>query len=76
MKFTAPELAHVRSVGLYLTERYDDCGKLLNQSFRYTIKGKAEVYCAPLAGMQHSSGIDGKQKARHAGEMRVLQRQP
>ena len=40
MKLTAAELTYVRSQGLYITERCDACGKLLNRSFRYTITGK------------------------------------
>ena len=48
MKLTPTELAYVRSQGLYVTEKCDACGKLLNQSFRYTITGKPEVYCSAL----------------------------
>jgi hypothetical protein len=48
MMLTATELAHVRSQGLsiYITEKCDACGKLLNQTFRYTIADKPEVYCS------------------------------
>ena len=46
MKLTATELAYVRSQGLYITEKCDECGKLLNQSSRYTIMDKPEVYCS------------------------------
>src|SRR6266849_5555466 len=46
MKLTAAELAYVRSQGLYLTEKCDRCGKLLNQAVRYTIDGTPEVYCS------------------------------
>lgn len=46
MKLTPTELAYVRSQGLYITEKCDGCGKLLNQSFRYTIAEKPEVYCS------------------------------
>jgi hypothetical protein len=46
MKITATELAYVRAQGLYITEKCDGCGKLLNKSFRYTIAGKPEVYCS------------------------------
>ena len=46
MKLTAAELAHVRSPGLYITEKCDGCGKLLNQTFRYTMAGKPEAYCS------------------------------
>jgi len=48
MMLTATELAHVRSQGLsiYITEKCDACGKLLNQTIRYTIADKPEVYCS------------------------------
>ncbi len=46
MKLTADELACVRSQGLYITEKCDGCGKLLNQTVRYTIIHKPEVYCS------------------------------
>ena len=46
MKLTAAELAYVRSQGLYITEKCDGCGKLLNQSVQYTVTGKPEVYCS------------------------------
>ena len=46
MKLTAAELASVRAQGLYITDKCDGCGKLLNQTFRYTIAGKPEVYCS------------------------------
>jgi hypothetical protein len=38
----------MRAQGLYLTEKCDGCGKLLNQTFRYTIAGRREVYCSPI----------------------------
>jgi hypothetical protein len=46
MKLTATELAYVRTQGLYITDKCDGCGKLLNQTIRYTILGKPEVYCS------------------------------
>jgi Fe-S-cluster-containing dehydrogenase component len=46
LKLKDQELAYVRSQGLYITEKCDGCGKLLNQGFRYTIAGKPEVYCS------------------------------
>jgi len=46
MKLTSAELAYVRSQGLYITETCDACGRLLNQTVRYTISGKPEVYCS------------------------------
>ena len=48
MKLTATELAYIRSEGLYITEKCAACGKLLNQTLRYTIAGKSEVYCSAL----------------------------
>ena len=48
MKLNAAELAYVRSQGLYVTEKCDGCEKLLNQSLRYTITGKPEVYCSAV----------------------------
>ena len=46
MKLTAAELAAVRRQGFCVTEKCDHCEKLLNQTFRYTIAGKAEAYCS------------------------------
>jgi len=48
MKLTAAELAYVCSQGLYVTEKCNGCGKLLNQTLRYTISGKPEVYCSGM----------------------------
>lgn len=41
---STPELAYVRSRGLRVAEKCDGCGKLLNQTIRFTITGKPEVY--------------------------------
>lgn len=46
MKLSASELAYVRSKGLYITEKCDGCGKVLNQTVRYTITGRPEVFCS------------------------------
>jgi ferredoxin len=46
MKLTASELAYVRAQGLYITEKCDGCGKLLNQTFRYTIKDRVGTFCS------------------------------
>ena len=46
MKLSAAEVAYVRSKGLYITEKCDGCGKVLNQTVRYTITGRPEVYCS------------------------------
>ena len=48
MKLTPAELAYVRAKGLYIADKCDGCGKLLNQTVRYTITGKAEVYCSAV----------------------------
>ncbi len=46
MKLSAEELAQVRAQGAYIAEKCDGCGKVLNQSVRYTVKDKPEVYCS------------------------------
>jgi hypothetical protein len=46
MELSTPEFAYVRAKDLYITGKCDGCGKLLNQTFRYTIAGKSEVYCS------------------------------
>jgi endogenous inhibitor of DNA gyrase (YacG/DUF329 family) len=46
VKLTATELAYVRSQGLYITEKCDGCGKLLNQTVPYMIAGRPEVFCS------------------------------
>ena len=46
MNLTVQELTYVQSQGLYVREKCDSCGAILNQSVRYTITGKAEVYCS------------------------------
>jgi hypothetical protein len=48
MNLTAPEIAYVHSQGLYVTEKCDGCGKLLNQTLRYTIARKPGVYCSAV----------------------------
>src|SRR5690242_19118998 len=48
MKLSVAELASVRVLGLYLTEKCDACGKASNQTFRYTISGRSEVFCSAL----------------------------
>lgn len=47
MKLTAAELGCVRAQDLYITEKCDGCGTLLNQTVQYTITGRPEVYCSP-----------------------------
>ena len=46
MRLVAPELAYVRSCGLYITQKCDGCGRLLNQNVHYTITGRSEVFCS------------------------------
>ena len=48
MELTTTELTYVRSQGLYITEECDGCGKLLNQTVRYTINGKPQLYCSAV----------------------------
>ena len=48
MEISTPELAYVRTQGLYLTDKCDGCGKLLNQTVQYTIAGRREVYCSAV----------------------------
>jgi hypothetical protein len=46
MRLTPSELDHVRSFGLYVTEKCDACGNLLNQTVQYKITDRREVYCS------------------------------
>lgn len=46
MELSTPEFAYVRAKGLFIVEKCDACEELLNQSFRYVIPGKPEVYCS------------------------------
>jgi len=46
VNLTPTELAYVRSLGLYITEKCDGCSKVLNQTVRYTIADRPEVYCS------------------------------
>ena len=48
VKLVASKLAYVRSQAIYVTERCDGCGMLLNQSYRYTLFGRPEVFCSAL----------------------------
>jgi len=45
LKLSPADIARVRRSGLHITERCDGCPKILNQSMRWTIQGRAEVYC-------------------------------
>ena len=46
MTLTLQEQAHVQSQGLYVQGKCDAFKTILNQSVRYTIAGKPEVYCS------------------------------
>ena len=46
MNLSAAEIASVRVLGLFLTEKCDGCGKALNQTFRYTMAGRPQVFCS------------------------------
>jgi hypothetical protein len=49
MKLTTTELSVLRSQGAFITERCDLCGKVLNQSWRYTGRWPARsVLLGPL----------------------------
>jgi hypothetical protein len=48
MNLTAAEVVAVRALGLFLIEKCNGCGKALNQTFRYTIAGRPEVFCSAL----------------------------
>ena len=46
MKLIPTELNYVRRLGLYVTEKCDSCGKVLNQTVRYVVKQRPDVYCS------------------------------
>ena len=48
MKLTASEVSLLRLQGVFVTETCDACGKVLNQSFRYTVGGKPGVFCSAV----------------------------
>ena len=62
MKLNATELASVRVLGLFLTEKCDGCGKALNQTFRYTITGRPGVFCSALC--RDNAFFDDRREAR------------
>ena len=65
MEISAHELACVRSQGLHITEKCDGCERLLNQTVRYTIAGRAEVYCSAVCRDLEFFG-DRHEAAKHA----------
>ena len=79
MKLTAAELVHVRSQGLYITEKCDGCGKLLNQTFRYTMAGKPGAYCSTACrdlvffGNRYETRAQAPSAGKPAGILRKCQ---
>ena len=79
MKLTTAELASVRAQGLYITEKCDGCGKLLNQTFRYMIAGKPEVYCSAVCrdwvyfGDRYETRTQAPSAGKPAGTLRKRQ---
>lgn len=63
MKLTPDEMVKIRKLGLYITEKRDGCGKVLNQSVRYTITGKPEVHCSALCRDEAFFGPKGLTRA-------------
>ena len=72
MKLTAAELAFVRGMGLYVTEKCDGCGKLLNQIFRYTIARKSEGLFCRVPGPGVLRRPPGSQEEINAREVCLL----
>jgi predicted nucleic acid-binding Zn ribbon protein len=66
MKFTDAELAYARSKGLYVTEKCDACGKVLNQSYRYTAPVRPETWCSAAC----RDNAMGWSEAKHAAKAR------
>jgi hypothetical protein len=64
VKLTSTELAYVRSRDLHVTEKCDGCAKLLNQTVRYTISGRPEVYCS--AACRDSAFFGDRREAKKA----------
>jgi hypothetical protein len=48
VKLTAAELSSIRLTGLYVTEKCDACGKVLNQTIHYTTAERQQVYCSAV----------------------------
>ena len=46
MNLKPAELVYVRSQGLYIREKCDACGRLLNQAVRYALTNKPQGYCS------------------------------
>jgi predicted nucleic acid-binding Zn ribbon protein len=63
MRVAETELAHLHNTGLHITEKCDGCGKILNQSFRYTVARQSGVFCSALCRDRASLGDDGLARA-------------
>ena len=79
MRLTDAELAYVRSLGLFITKRCDSCGKVLNQTFRYTMPDRPETWCSRSC-QDKAMGWDGavierKASARPASYLCVCQKE-
>lgn len=75
MRLSTEELAYVRRQGFYVTEKCDECGKLLNQSVRYTTPAKPKLWCS-AACQDEAMGWDKAATRKTAGSlfyMRVCQ---
>jgi hypothetical protein len=46
MRLAVAELDHLRSQGLFIRDKCDACGKVLNQAFRFTMPDRAQVFCS------------------------------
>jgi len=79
MKLTTAEFACLRSQGLYITEKCDGCGTLLNQTMRFTINGKLEVYCSAVCrdrvyfGDRYETRTQAPSAGKPAGTLRKCQ---
>jgi hypothetical protein len=62
VKLIPAELAYIRSKDLYITKKCDGCGKLLNQTVRWTIADKPQVYCS--AECWHVALFEERREAR------------
>jgi hypothetical protein len=66
------ELSYVRSFGAYITEKCDGCGKLLNQSFRYTTPGCREVWCSTTCQDRAMDWVTNQRHSSHKPAFRLL----
>ncbi len=74
MTLTTEEQAYTRSQGPYPTVRCDGCGVILNQSVRYNIAGKVEVYCSANLSRFSENATDRQAHAQLARFHDLLRR--